>query len=199
MEIYKYQNYKHYIECQISACKKKHSNIWVSEENINFLCEYLAFAGPRNGLCHGVRQGMEQLYFRKYLEDCNVIGTEIGDTEAEYTIKWDFNKINNEWQGKFDFIYSNSFDHAFNPEKTLNVWAGQVRKGGFIILEYDQRNEHTGEISKKCNKVDPVSVKIEELVKLIPKWVPNAKIKDVLDMPVVKCGDYQKAIIIEVN
>ena len=198
MKLYQYKDYNDYVNAQIEACKKKHKNIWVNEENINFLSEYLAFSGPLNGLCHGVRQGMEQLYFMKYLPNCKVIGTEIGDTDAAHTIKWDFNKVNNDWQNKFDFIYSNSFDHAFNPEKTLNVWAGQVRSGGFIILEYDQRNEHTGEISKKCNKVDPVSVKVDELIKLIPKWIPGAKIKHVLDMPVIKCGNYQKSIIIEV-
>ena len=37
----------------------------------------------------------------------------------------------------------------------------------FIILEYDRRQEHTGEISKGINKTDPVSIKFDELITLI--------------------------------
>jgi len=204
VKVYQYKDYDEYVNSQIEACRKKHENVWVNEENIKFLAEYILTKLPlcRKGLCHGVRQGLEQLFFMKYLKshfpDYEVIGTEIGVTDAEYTVIWDFNKVNNDWQNKFDFIYSNSFDHAFNPEKTINVWAGQVGPGGLIILESDQRNEHTGEISKKINRTDPVSVRIDELIKLVPKWVPGAKIKDVLPMPVINCGNYQKSIIIEV-
>ena len=99
---------------------------------------------------------------------------------------------------RIDFIYSNSFDHAYNPEKTFNVWADQLKLGGVIILEYDRRQEHTGEISRGVNKTDPVSLKFDELIKLVPKWRKNAKVIEILDMPVVT-QEWRKAVVIEVG
>ena len=198
MKIYKYRNYDEYVNCQIHANQRKKNNVWAVEENIKFLAEYLKFIMPVMGLCHGVRQGYEQKWFMKYLPDCTVFGTEIGDASAENTVKWDFNDYNKEWVNKFDFIYSNSFDHAFDPEKTLNVWATQVKSGGLIMLEYDKRQEHTGEISRPANKTDSVSITVDELVEIIPKWIKNAEVIEVLDMPVVK-KVFQKTVIVRIN
>jgi hypothetical protein len=198
MKQFKYNSYSDYVTAQQKANRAKAHKVWVCEENIKFLSEYIAPILPVLGLCHGTRGGYEQAWFRKYLPACEVWGTEIGDASAEHTIQWDFNKQNAEWIKKFDFVYSNSFDHAFDPRDTLQTWYNQVRSGGFVILEYDRRNEHTGEVSKAVNPTDPNSITIKELTILIPKWIPGSRIVAVLDMPVVKV-DYQKSIIIEVN
>ena len=201
MKVYKYKNYKEYADSQVAAYNRKFKNVWAVEENIKFLSEYLNKffqSKPLAGLCHGVRQGLEMEWFEKYLQPfSNVSGTDIGGSCADNIFKWDFNELNIEWLNKFDFIYSNSFDHAFNPESTLQVWSGQCKRGGMILLEYDKRQEHTGEISKGPNKTDPVSITIDELIEKIPVWLKGSKIIDVLDMPVVKKG-YQKTIVIEV-
>ena len=128
--------------------------------------------------------------------ECEVIGTEIGDSKASNTVRWDFNIQNPKWIRRFDFVYSNAFDHAYRPRQTLRVWAEQVKKGGHIIIEYDKRNEHTGEVSKKVNKIDPVSITIGEAETLFPKWI-DCTLK-VIDLPVVGIG-YQKALIMRVK
>lgn len=201
MKTYKYKNYAEYVKCQIAANKKKFNNCWAIEENIKAIAKWIdkniKFKSFR-GLCHGVRQGFEVEWFEKYA-NVNMYGTDIGKTNNNtYIIEHDFNKPMNNFIAKFDFIYSNSFDHAYDPEKTFNVWANQLQSGGVIILEYDRRQEHTGEISKGPNKVDPVSIRFEELIKLVPKWRKNAKIIEMLDMPIVT-KEWRKAIIIEVE
>jgi hypothetical protein len=198
MKKYKYKSYDEYTKCQIAANKKKSSNVWAKEENIKFLAEYLAPFNPTHGICHGTRGGHEQEWFNKYINNCYVIGTEIGDIAALHTVRWDFNKVNGRWLNKFDFVYSNSFDHAYNPEITLNVWSNQLKPGGLIILEYDKRQEHTGEISMKVNKTDPISITVDELIKVIPKWNHHLGVIDVITMPVVT-QVWRKSVIIKVS
>jgi SAM-dependent methyltransferase len=204
MKTYKYKNYQEYQDCQIAANKKKAQNVWAKEKNIKAISKYLIkhckFPDYGLGLCHGTRQGWEQVWFMKYLGYLvsYVIGTEIGEITGLHTIRWDFNIERKEWVGKFDFVYSNSFDHAFDPEETLSIWARQLKPGGLIILEYDRRQEHTGEISKSVNKTDPVSIKFDELIKLVPRWIKGAKVIDILNMPVVT-QEWRKAMVIEVK
>ena len=197
MKIYKYKNYNEYVICQKEANSRKSANVWVVEENIKFLADYVnKNIEAKNGLCHGTRGGYEQKWFNKYISGCLTIGSEIGDASAENTIQWDFNIQNPDWINKFDFIYSNSFDHAFNPMSTIKIWFEQIKSGGYIFLEYDKRQEHTGEISKSVNKTDPVSITVDELITLIPVWLDYKCKIIVIDMPVVK-KVYQKTVIIK--
>lgn len=200
MKLYKYKNYAEYIKCQTLANKRKAKNQWACKGNIAFICHFVAVElqkKPKLGLCHGVRQGLEIEWFNKFLPFCKTIGTEIGEIRGKNVIKWDFNREYSEWIGKFDFIYSNSFDHAFQPELTFNVWSKQLKPNGLIILEYDRRQEHTGEISKGINKTDPVSIRFNELYQLIPQWNPMARIIKILDMPVVT-QQWRKAMVIQI-
>ena len=197
MKTYKYKNYAEYVKCQVAANKRKASNQWAVEENIKAIAEWINnHNNPKHGLCHGVRQGWEVEWFSKYISGCLMMGTDIGKPVKKYIWQHDFNKQNPDWLHKFDFIYSNSFDHAYNPAETLKIWAEQLKPGGLLILEYDRRQEHTGEISMKINKTDPVSIRFDELQKLIPKWIKVNKIV-VLDMPVVT-QEWRKALIVEI-
>ena len=197
MKIYKYKNYSEYVNCQKEANSRKSANVWAVEENIKFLADYInKNIEAKTGLCHGTRGGYEQAWFRKYISGCDVIGTEIGDASAKYTMQWDFNQYHPDLENNFDFIYSNSFDHAFNPMETIKIWFEQLKSGGYIFLEYDKRQEHTGEISKSVNKTDPVSITIDELITLIPAWLDYKCKISVIDMPVIK-KVYQKSVIIK--
>ena len=98
-ELYEYRksdgtfDYESYRKTQIAGNKRKIENIWVLEENIEFLSSYIKknVGDIKFGLCHGTRRGKEQEWFSKYL-NCNVIGTEISDTAKYFpnTIQWDF-------------------------------------------------------------------------------------------------------------
>lgn len=198
LKLYNYKNYQEYKDSQKAAYHRKINNIWAKEENIEAISNYIiSEMDPKRALCHGVRQGYEIEWFKKYIPGLDVMGTDIGGSVNENIIEWDFNRPNPEWIYKFDFIYSNSFDHAYNPESTFLIWISQLKPGGMLILEYDRRQEHTGEISNGVNKTDPVSIKFEELISLVPKWIYSLAAIKILNMPVVT-QEWRKALIVRV-
>jgi hypothetical protein len=199
MKVYKYKNYNHYVESQKKANVKKGYKTWAVRDNIKFIAEYIKSVIPevKTGLCHGARRGLEQDWFMESLPGSIVTGTEIGEVKSPVTVQWDFNKQNPLWIKKFDFVYSNSFDHAFSPEETIKIWHEQVKPGGLIILEYDKRQEHTGEISKPVNPMDPVSLTVDECAEMMTRLFPESVVS-VIDLPVVK-KVFQKAVILQVR
>jgi hypothetical protein len=50
-----------------------------------------------------------------------VIGTDQPQTATQfaYPVQWEFHDDNPEWQGKADFVYSNSWEHAYDPGKAF--------------------------------------------------------------------------------
>jgi len=113
-------DYERYKEIQTAGNKRKLGAQWVREHEIEFISSHLTKLGaqPKFAICHGTRRGNEQTWFRKYLS-CEVIGTEISDTADQfpYTIQWDFHDVKPEWLDRCDFIYSNSWDHSYDPIK----------------------------------------------------------------------------------
>lgn len=161
-------DYEKYREIQTEGNRRKLEYVWADEENIARLSKYITkvLGTPRFGICHGTRRGKEQEWFRKYL-GCEVIGTEISDTAEQFphTIRWDFHEAKPEWIDTTDFIYSNSFDHSYDPEKCLNTWMSCIRPGGLCILEHS--NFHGPEDS--C-ELDPFGADIVTMPYLISTW-----------------------------
>ena len=140
MEIYKYESYDTYITEQKKVNKIKKGWVYVKEVTIENISKECPFASQI--LCHGTRAGVEQKYFKKYLPNAEIIGTEIGDNALEYemTIQHDFNKQLPEFINRFDIVYSNSFDHCVDPKETLNVWKNQLNNNGKLFLEFSERD-----------------------------------------------------------
>ncbi len=156
-------DYDRYREVQIAANKAKINNQWVSQEAIEYLADYISSKIPQPGfgLCHGTRRGLEQAWFAHRL-NCNVIGTEISDTATQFpsTIQWDFHDVKPEWLGNVDFIYSNSWDHSYDPVKLFNAWTSCLRPGGILVLEHNVA-------SVMPNETDPLGLTLDEMVNLI--------------------------------
>lgn len=161
-------DYDSYRAIQESGNKKKIDQTWAHPENIAFLSRYIKERLPNVefGICHGTRRGSEQKWFREHLH-CEVIGTEIASTASQFphTVQWDFHEINPAWIGKTDFIYSNSFDHAYDPKKALNAWMGSLKPDGLCILEHG-----TGHEPKKVSALDPFGAKFSAMPALIREW-----------------------------
>lgn len=175
-------DYQKYRAVQIEGNKRKLANTWVIESNIEFLSTYIkGRLGEVNlGLCHGTRRGNEQVWFRKYL-GCEVIGTEISDTATSFphTIQWDFHETKPEWLDRVDFIYSNSFDHSYDPEMCLNRWMSCVRPGGLCILEHSSAHSPTG-----ATELDPFGADIVLMPYLIANWGKGRySVREILDAP----------------
>jgi hypothetical protein len=161
-------DYERYRAVQQAGNKAKLKNIWVIEQNIAFLADYIRRRVPhtRFGICHGTRRGKEQEWFSKYL-GCEVIGTEISETATQFpnTIQWDFHEVKPEWIDSVDFIYSNSFDHSYDPAKCLDAWMSCVRPGGVCILEHASQHE-----ADQTSELDPFGADFVQMPFLIATW-----------------------------
>ena len=173
-------DYEKYKATQIAGNKRKLDKVWVAKENIAFLADYIGrrLGHATFGLCHGTRRGKEQAWFRELLH-CEVLGTEISDTAEQFpnTIQWDFHEIKPEWIHAADFIYSNSFDHSYDPEKCLKAWMRCLKKGGMCIIEHTSDHETSSEL-------DPFGASIAVMPYLILKWGEGGFcVRELLDAP----------------
>lgn len=164
--LYHYPDYETYKAVQTAGNKAKLKRQFVKESHIRLLSDHLNARGPVSfGLCHGTRRGAEQAWFRQHLTGSpEVIGTEISDTATDFpdTVQWDFHDANHEWEGRADFIYSNSWDHAFDPPKAFGAWIDALRPGGLLLL--DHTRDQTPETS---NALDPFGASLDHLSGLL--------------------------------
>ena len=170
VKIYKYESYEEYKKTQIYFNKKKIEKIWADEINLKIVSDFLKSnieIGKIQGLCHGSRNGFEQNFFNKELNDSKVIGTDISDTAENYenSVVHDFHNEKKEWINKFDFIYTNSLDQSFDPQKALRVWLNQIKKDRFVIIEHSDQH---GVMSS--GKMDPFGVEANFFPYLLSEW-----------------------------
>lgn len=190
-------NYEKYRMIQENGNKRKINSIWVIEENIVFLSDYIKniIQSPKFGICHGTRRGKEQEWFSKYL-GCEVIGTEISDTAKSFpcTIQWDFHEVKSEWINRVDFIYSNSFDHSYDPEKCLNSWISCLNNKGLCIIEHSSLHSPYG-----ASELDPFGASITIMPYLITLWGNgNYFVRQILQAPLKSNNvDYLSFLIIQ--
>lgn len=188
-------DYEAYRQIQTEGNKRKINNVWVLEENIAFLSKYLRskLTDLNFGICHGTRRGKEQEWFRKHL-GCEVIGTEISDTATSFphTIQWDFHQVKEEWINSVDFIYSNSFDHTYDPEMCINSWMRCVRPGGLCVLEHTSEHE-------RAKELDPFGAHLTYMPYLILTWGKGSFFtREILDAPKSREGlSYTRFLVIQ--
>ncbi len=72
----------------------------------------------------------------------SVWGVELNPMGARQDV-WtgSFDELPAEWAGKFGIVYSNSFDHSEDPERTIREWKHMVRPGGYLILCYVRKQQ----------------------------------------------------------
>lgn len=184
-------DYEGYKAAQVAGNHAKINNVFADEQTLRFIADYL---GPvRRGICHGTRRGMEQKWLGEFT-GADVIGTEISDTASQFpkTVQWDFHDENPEWVGAFDFVYSNSHDHAFDPAKAISTWVDQLADGGAVILEHTGAHHRAG-----SRAMDPWGVRAELIPYLVAKWGKGAfAVTEVLEPPFRKPDGYEIFLII---
>ncbi len=166
-DLVKYEgDYETYKEIQTAANKAKLNWRSVQQANIEWLCDRLAEDGNRlqRILCHGTRNGAEQSFFLAKLPGAEIIGTEISDTAAQFpmTIQWDFHEVKPEWVGTIDVVFSNSWDHSYNPEKLFPAWLSCVAPGGAMVLEWSERHA-----KNEASAIDPFRAELPALTKFV--------------------------------
>ena len=169
-KIYKYKNYDEYKNTQIFFNKQKINKVWADENTLKILSNFLKEnikSEKIKGLCHGSRNGFEQKCFINEIPNAEVIGTDISETANDYdnSIVHDFHDEKKEWIENFDFVYSNSLDQSYDPEKALNTWINQVKKDRYVIIEHSDQH---GVISS--GKMDPFGVEANFFPYLLTEW-----------------------------
>lgn len=178
MKRYPYESYRQYVRAQLDGYARKSDRVWTQRKHIKAIAGLL---GPvRSGLCHGVRTGKEVSWFRKYT-GAEVIGTEIAESKNARIIRWDFNVPRKEWFERFDFVYSNSFDHAFDFPATLQVWVDQLAPGGRLALEHGQNHQ-------KLSVTDPTAIKRWQ----VKRFMRKCGLRNVREIPLRVWRDDKK-------
>jgi len=161
-------DYERYKTIQTKGNHGKINLVNVEREDVQFLSSYIAkyINQPSFGICHGTRRGDEQAWFSEELK-CEVIGTEISDTASDFpnTVQWDFHEEKSDWIGKADFVYSNSFDHSYDPKKALSNWMRTLKPGGICVLEHSL--QHT---PASTGELDPFGAELDIMPYLILDW-----------------------------
>jgi SAM-dependent methyltransferase len=179
--------------------RAKLHQVWTNEPNLRFLCDWVFEHGyrPKFVVCHGTRNGFEQRVLSSIL-DCEVIGTEISATAAEFpmTIHADFHDVRPEWDRKADIVYSNSLDHAYDPAQALRAWARSVRDRGFIVLDKASDSDPHG-----VSDLDPFGISLPNLLLFALDALGDiASVRAVIGVPQPKEGmTYHKMILIEID
>ncbi len=161
-----YADYDTYRRVQEEGNKAKLNAQFVKKSHIFFLADWLAGTGRKVefGLCHGVRRGKEQAWFRRRLPGAEILGTDISATATQFphTVRWDFHDRNPDWDGRADFVYSNSWDHAFDPAQAFRAWAECLKPGGVMLLDHT-----AGHLPAATNALDPFGATEEALIALL--------------------------------
>jgi hypothetical protein len=182
LTLYEYPDYETYRAVQTACNKAKLKRQFVKESHVVTLSKAIdAAIGPVSfGLCHGTRRGLEQAWFSNHLAgNPQVIGTEISDTATDFpnTVQWDFHDANPDWLGRADFVYSNSWDHAFDPARAFAAWVGSLRLGGWLLLDHNR-----GQTPDSANALDPFGVTYERLVAMLEdQFRDTARLLPVID------------------
>jgi len=163
MKIYEYENYEDYVEAQTKANVEKLKNYWINQSTIESIYKKKPIASVI--LCHGTRNALEQKYFKELYPYADITGTEISHTASQFemTVQHDFHEELASHTGRCDIVYSNSFDHSYDPEKSMKAWLGQLAPGGSLFLE-----AMLG-IDNKSKRSDPLSIEIKEIKELVEK------------------------------
>lgn len=161
-------DYELYKSIQTLGNKGKIDRVFVQEENIRHLCAKLEnlTSSIASVLCHGTRNAAKQKYFQKYLsKPAIILGTEISDNARDFpmTIEWDFHETKPEWIGATDIVYSNSWDHSYNPEKLFRAWLSCLSVNGVMALEWSRQHASSPKL------LDPLSISVDSLIKLLNK------------------------------
>ena len=173
--LHNFENSSDYAKNQKVKTSKKiaegYDKSWCSEETISLITSYMVgkFGEQEfKGICHGTRVGKEVEWFNNHLPTGSyVFGTDIEPSATKFsnTIEHDFHEVKDEWLNSFDFIYSNSQDHAKNPKKAIGNWLASINEKGFLFLEINRSHG-----KKFQDDADCWGVETEILPFLLLQW-----------------------------
>jgi hypothetical protein len=166
MKQVKFTGYGHYVAAQKKTVSKRGVGPYFCDLEMIRIAEWCRRNDlqVRRGICHGARNGLECDELMLHLPLSEIVGTDLFPYSGKSketklraeVIEWDFNKINNEWIDKFDLVYTNSLDHAYEPKKTLRIWMDQLVWNGVLFVQWNRSDlEAKG---GDCFSADPLEM-----------------------------------------
>lgn len=139
-----FNDHDSYKAAQLAANARKINQVFACQAEIDCIAaDLLTAMVPRRGCCHGSRNGWEVDRLRRLLA-CEVTGTDIAPTANHYgLIQMDFHRLPADWSRRFDFVYSNSLDHSYDPAGALSEWVRSLRLGGRLYLSHCRNSTYT--------------------------------------------------------
>lgn len=162
-------SYGDYKDIQVSRASKKWGNRQTARDRIGHRFDQLFreagdLLGDRQVIgCMGIRNGMEYFEFKKRITGAEVYGVDLGDrvTEVgENCFQYDFNKLPDAWEGKFDLVFSNSLDHSYIVKDTITEWRRVLKLGGLLVLDLS---------TAEPNWADRFAFEESDISKILPK------------------------------
>ena len=148
---------------------------WTNEATVKMITDFLAkrFGNKAlNGICHGVRTGYEVDWFLKGLPiDSTCLGTDIEPSATAHprVVTQDFHEPRADWLSSFDFVYTNSQDHALEPRLALSTWMNQLKPNGLLLLEHSRSHG-----KRHINDIDVLGIETEIVPYLLLDWFKGA-------------------------
>jgi len=148
MKRYNLVSYDEYIESQLARVKSKQGTFLEQPDRLEMFKKIANTAGEKlpklkRIVCMGVKNGAECFEFKKnrFYCEAEIHGVELSElvktAKGDDGLKFhqlDFNELPDEWEDKFDFLYSNSLDHAYLLKDTLDEWYRIMHSRGYMLL-----------------------------------------------------------------
>jgi hypothetical protein len=181
MKLLTFGDYDEYKRIQVAANKLKYYQVYAEDPELRQIAAHFRRGGVRAGmgLCHGVRNGYEVHKLRSLLPDVDIIGTDISDTATAipHCIEWDMHEVKPEWVGHIDFMYSNSWDHTYDPSLLFAGWSACLSPAGRLYLPYTEWQSERG--VTEATRIDVFGCSLDELVGAVRQ---HFQVDDVLDV-----------------
>jgi hypothetical protein len=182
MKLLKFDSYAEYKQIQSQANRLKFDHVFAEDNELRRIASTFSemVRDARTGLCHGVRNGYEVQMLRRLLPTVNIIGTDISETAATIPncIVWDMHEVKPEWIGSIDFIYSNSWDHTYDPPMLFSRWSTCLSARGRLYLAYTDLHSDKG--ATEDTKFDAFGCNLDELIGIVQRTMV---LEDVLEIP----------------
>lgn len=77
-------------------------------------------------------------------DDGRVLGVELNPDSVRPDVRiGSFDELPDDWTGRFKLIFSNSFDHSQDPNKTIREWKRVAAPGAYLIIAFPADNTPT--------------------------------------------------------
>lgn len=189
--------YEKYVQAQREKADRELNETFASTRALEVVSEYLRrhfrTRTRLRGVCHGAKVGREVRLLSQQLDqrekgvrtasfanDLWILGTDISEEAVRASkgqvLLMDFHMVYLDWKGSWDFVYSNTLDHSYEPGSALLSWRWTIKGAdGLVVLHrsefhttmhIDASDLYGGSIGDYCSLLRKTGFQILDVVRL---------------------------------